>query len=214
MNSGNDGDQLASDLAAYFDGELPTERALHVEAWLEDRPELAAELNAQTEITRLFQSVPPLEPSLNDWNQALAQIEIRLAPRPHPVPVASNPSAHRVHRYGFGWTAAAAASIVLALWVAQPPRPADMDAQRAFPVAEAEDVEIQSIHGQDMGQLVVGAVPLEEPVALAAAHDVTVESMQPDADGMVPEIGAVSGDAHSPMLYTPLPGLPPSEKTQ
>lgn len=199
-----------SELAAYLDGENNGEESARVEEWLAQNPELAAELEAHEEVSRLYQSAPPPEPSAEAWDGLLARIETELTTRSTPLGVfghaVDRDDSPRPRRSWLAWTAAVAAGILIALAYVGNPRPRDLAGRDSLPVASDDDVNILSVHGQDIAMLVVGAVPLQEPLALATAHDVTVENVQPDSDGMMPQIGTNSADASSPMIVAPIGG--------
>jgi anti-sigma factor RsiW len=206
----------AEDLAAYLEGELITARWLQVEAWLAEHPEVAAELESQRELavywSHVFQSHRPPEPSAEQWDKTLAQVESGLA-RPAASRAVERYLARPMPRSGGRWTrwfAAAAAVMAMMLAGERLSRPV-ISADEVFPVATPEEVDILSVHGQDMAYLVVGDTPLKEPLALATGEDILVESIQPDADGMVPHVGMTPEDTASPMLVAPVSAAPPEK---
>ncbi len=204
----------AAELAAHLDGELPVELALRVERWLDENPELAAELEAQCELTQTYQDYTVPEPTPEEWDLTLQRIETALAQpttRVSVVPAAPNPvDPRRSNSRWLRWPAAAAAVVLLALLNSHNPAHRGTAAIEPFPVATADEVDILSVHGQDISMLVIGRVPLHEPLALATVHDVTVENMQPDADGMMPD--ATASNSTSPMIVAPLNGGVPAER--
>jgi hypothetical protein len=195
--------------AAYADGELegsPDLDALKTEVacWLAAHPEAAAELAAQHQLRRLCQAAALPEPAEETWQGVLAGIETRLLQRPHRLPLG------RVLTWGAGGVAAAVAAVWLAL--ALLPRPAGNppgpDATMAkaseepFPVATEEEVEILSVQGDDTGTLVVGQLPVTGPLVLAQPGDVTLHSVRPAADNMVPDVQLQGTGA--PMIWSPM----------
>jgi hypothetical protein len=80
--------------------------------------------------------------------------------------------------------------------------------EEPFPVASAEDVDIISVEAADAGTLVIGEPPLKEPLVWASAGDVTLERVEPDWDGMVPEVRMPSEGPDPPMIVAPLEGGP------
>jgi len=69
-----------------------------------------------------------------------------------------------------------------------------------FSVAAAHEVEILNVDGADTPTLVVGELPVQGPLVLAAPGEVTVTSVQPAArDNMVPEVN-VQGPRR-PMIW-------------
>jgi anti-sigma factor RsiW len=200
------------ELAAYLDGELSTDAWLRVEGWLTEHPDVAAYLDGHREVAMWFESARPPEPSFEEWDAALQRIENALAaPASLPLVVSRRPKQGRRGQW-MRWTAAAAAIIVAAVLIQRQPSPMSNLAVEPLPVASADDVEILSIHGADMAMLLVGAVPLQEPVALATGNDVTVENMQPDSEGLVPSLGISPDDTGSPMIVTPANSRQPAEK--
>jgi hypothetical protein len=188
-------------LAAYADGELsPPERA-RVRAWLQRHPEAAAELDALERLDDLVRTTRAPAPAERDWDTAFAKVERSMA---------GSPTGRPARRAGVGRRLLAGAGLGLAAAVALAvlhPPPAD----EPLPVASADDVEILSVDGADAGALVVGDLPVRGPLVLAAAGDVTVERLEPDEDGMVPDLHLELGEAATPLLVAPLEGAAAQE---
>lgn len=177
-------------LAAYADSELDRATRHRVETWLASHPEAAAEFEAQRRLQRLWKASAPTEPVAGAWDSALARIQAGLAGFETRVP--------RRRRLALGWWAAGvatAAGIVLAILTVAALRPGlptpqapSAASEEPLLLASGEDVEIISIAGADVSALVVGEPPLREPLILASADEMAVESLEPEADGMVPYV--------------------------
>jgi hypothetical protein len=70
-------------------------------------------------------------------------------------------------------------------------------------VVSADDVEIVSLRAADRVTLVVGVPPVTEPLVLASLGDVELDGVEPDADGMVPDVHMGEGSV-TPMIVAPL----------
>jgi hypothetical protein len=192
-------------LVAYVDAKLDADLYHRIETWLADHPEEAAEVAAQRRLARVWQETTPAEPSALAWQRVFAGIESGVAP------VVAQPagSVRRRLTWGVGIAATAAALI----WVTfalrdagSPPPRAELPREETWePLALASqgDVEIISVAPEDMGALLVGEPPLREAVVLARSGDVTVQSVTPDVDGMLPDMAGMTGQT-SPMIVVPL----------
>jgi hypothetical protein len=68
-----------------------------------------------------------------------------------------------------------------------------------LPVVTAEDVQILSIEGDEVGALVVGEPPVQGPLTLASAEDMTVDESGSDVQGpKVPKTAEHVADKHQP----------------
>jgi hypothetical protein len=167
-----------------------------VEAWLAAHPEAAAEVEAQRRLAELCRTATPPEPGEAAW----AALGERIAAG---VGTARGRPGRR-----FAWIAlvgSLAAGLFLA-WLAlgpvprgPAPEPAPVAVVEPYPVVSPEDVEIISIAAADRDALVVGEPPLREPLVLVAPGEVEVQSIGPEADGMVPYVPA------GPVAPTPVP---------
>jgi hypothetical protein len=189
-------------LTAYADGELDAATRADVEAWLADHPDAAAEVDAQRRLTRLVQAARPGEPDEASWATALAGIEAALA-----APVSRALAGAKRS----GWavlavrlTSAAAVFLLLLVPERAPRQPAVGPPVEPLPVASPDDVDIISVHGEDVGLLVVGDPPLREPLALAAAGEICVVQVQPDVDGIMPQVLPEGQSPAAPMVVAPL----------
>lgn len=196
-------------LAAYADGEFEGRDDLtllkqRVEQWLAENPEARAELTVIRQLKNAWRQTTPPNPAPEVWQPMLAALECM-------------PRAGR--RTGVSWrrplgAAALAATIALAFlawWVNHPlsapepmpaPTPIAEDA-KPFAVAAAHEVEILNVEGADTHTLVVGELPLQGLLELAAPGEVTVDNVQPAArDNMLPEV-RVRGPGR-PMIWARL----------
>jgi hypothetical protein len=71
-----------------------------------------------------------------------------------------------------------------------------------LPVARADEVAILRVEGIDTETLVVGQLPLQGLLELASAEEVSVTSMEPAEDNMVPKVRV---GARSPMIWARAP---------
>jgi hypothetical protein len=207
-------------LAAYFDGELEGRDDLAdlrawLEAWLQEHLEAAHDWASHQRLQKLWLDTTPAEPNAASWNQTLEQIAAR---RRKPIGVPGGQSA---------WLTASivAASIALFfsllfgalrfMWptdvrndpvaVALPENPnkADPQAMEVFPVATAEEVVIRRVEGADTSLLVVGQLPVNGPLELAAPGEVRVVHVRPDVrDQMMPTV--LEKGPRPPMIWAKL----------
>jgi len=71
-----------------------------------------------------------------------------------------------------------------------------------LPVAEACEIEILHINGEDTPSLVVGTLPVQEPLELAEAGEIQFTRVQPaKLDRMVPTVHVGGG---RPMIWARL----------
>jgi hypothetical protein len=179
-------------LAAYADGELAPPDAARVEAWLDEHPEAAAEVEAMYRLARAWEETAAPEPSPDAWERARDRIEATTAAPPR------RPFARALP--------AAAAAALLAILVGRGLRPGVPDVpDESLPVAGGGDVTILSMDGTDAGALVIGQPPVAGPLDLASGGDVQMLKAEPP--GAVP---AVWKDGDSPLLLVPRkPGRAP-----
>jgi anti-sigma factor RsiW len=207
-------------LAAYFDGELEGRDDLadlraRLEAWLEEHPEAVHEWAIHQQLQKLWLDTTPAEPNAATWNRTLAQIEAR---RRKPV---------GVRRSKRPWLADSVVAASIALFfgllfgasrfvlptdvisdpfaVAPPedPNKADPIAMEIFPVATAEEVVVRRVEGADTSLLVVGQLPVNGPLELAAPGEVRVVYVRPGVgDQMMPTV--LEKGPHPPMIWAKL----------
>jgi anti-sigma factor RsiW len=181
-------------LAAYADGELEGRDDLavlkeRVEDWLAQHPEAEAELEQLRQLKQAWQDTTPSPPAPHVWQRLLRELEQPLRPAP-----ATTRSAWR-RSAAMATALAACVALALALWSAHrpdavpSPQPALSADEAPFAVAAAHEVEILDVDGADTHTLVVGELPVQGPLVLAAPGEITVTSVQPAArDNMVPEV--------------------------
>ena len=189
------------ELAAYADGELDAAARARIEAWLTEYPETMTEIEAQRRLHQVFASSLPAEPAESDWAGVLRKIDLAIPQSPETSRHPSRLSAW-LRILGSG---AAAAAVLLAflLWhPSQPPRSPQPEVDEPLAVATAEDVDIISLDDADCGVLVVGQPPLAGPMVLGGRGDMTVISIKPDSDGMVPQV--TFENVETPMIVAPL----------
>jgi anti-sigma factor RsiW len=207
-------------LAAYFDGELEGRDDLadlraRLEAWLEDHPEVVHERANLQQLQKLWLDTTPAEPNAASWNQTLEQIEAR-----HRKPIGVSTSKRP-------WLAVSVVVASIALFIGLPfgalrymmptdvsndplavappdnPNKADPYAMEIFPVATAEEVVIRRVEGADTSLLVVGQLPVNGPLELAAPGEVRVVYMRPDVrDQMMPTV--LEKGPRPPMIWAKL----------
>jgi anti-sigma factor RsiW len=198
--------------AAFVDGELDADTHRRVEAWRAAHPDDAAEVQGQHRLAQLWQQTAPAEPSADAWDGLLGRLHGALAP----AAAATSPRTRPWLRWGLAVMATAAAVLWIAFaWrspIPEAPRsgPGDEDGWEPLVLASRADVEIHSVAADDVPALLVGEAPLQEALVLARAGDVAVKSVEPDVDGMVPDMSGMGGQA-SPMIVVPLGSPPPKD---
>ena len=208
-------------LAAYVDNELDDAARGTLEQRLRSDPTLANELDGQRrfspENVSLWNTVGPPPPSERDWNDVRARIEHALLPTGGAARRRWQPWQNRWFRRGILAaaaavvpSAAAAAVVLISLLAQRPTNPLEIvtplpDVESntgVFSIVQPNDVEIVSVRPADSKHLVVGQSPLNEDVALAAATEIQLESVQPARDGPIPEVSM--GGGGPPMIYVPV----------
>jgi hypothetical protein len=211
----NDDEPRPEELAAYVDGELDLIARLHVERWLACDPEATREVEAQRYFCELWRAMVPRDPTESDWARAALRCANRRASaRPRRLFSWEWAVLSRLNRHTAA-TAALAATLLLALTLGPLP-PGPKPAPPAvpideFPVLAPGDVEIISLDPADSERLVIGEVPLREPVVPMLPADIHFTSMRPDADGVVPYLHARRGSSLVPMI-APSPRREPPKK--
>jgi hypothetical protein len=190
-------------LAAFADGELDAQGASQVlqhkiEAWLAEHPVALAEVEAQRQLTEWCRATAPADPGDAAWEATAS----KLKQVPLSLPVRSRGGARLAWLAVLGTTAAAV------LWLASdlsplsrhelPSTPPDLE---PFPVAIAAEVEIQSVRGDDVASVVVGELPVQGALVLLEPGEVTLTSVEPTRDNMVPEVR--TGNA-IPLIWAPV----------
>jgi anti-sigma factor RsiW len=188
-------------LAAYVDGQLDPALRNHVETWLRNHPEATAEIEEECQLARLWRATTPMEPEETKWATVLARIDIGF--------FRAQASRLRRRRFiGVGAAVALAATLLLLLVWPQRPEPAEAPASaEPLAVVSPDDVEIVSLRAADRVTLVVGVPPLTEPLVIASPGDVELQHVEPDADGMVPDIH-MDEMSDTAMIVTPRSAAP------
>jgi hypothetical protein len=196
-------------LAAYADGELDAAGRARVEAWLADHPEARVELENQRTLSRtnseLWQSIAPASPGERRWSRLFNRVHTALRNRPAtPEPTLRSPG----FRYGAAILATAAAAL-FAIGLFRPGEQAPVISspnvdETALVMADANDIDIQSIQDADTELLVVGLPPLTGQLVLASAGEIQLEKVAKDTDGMMP--APMAGGPNVPMLCVPMAG--------
>ncbi len=73
-----------------------------------------------------------------------------------------------------------------------------------FPVLNPNDVEIISVSDADSGGLIVGELPLHEPMVTADAGDIRFGVIRAEEDGVVPYVRVSAPGSNAPII-TPRP---------
>jgi hypothetical protein len=175
-------------LAAYADGELHGADLAAVEAWLDACPQARAEVEALRQLACQCRRTAAREPAPEVWDAVLNQVHAAFPPRPRPLPF----------RRPTGWpvlpTVAAAAAAVFAavlvgraFWPAPPANPTiPVTLTGPLNLADARDVEIISINGDDTDNLLVARPPVRGSLQLAGPGDVTSVGYE-KFEGVVPD---------------------------
>ena len=214
-------------MAAYVDGELDSKSQAELQAWLQENPHEAADVEAQRQLARLWQYAAPPEPSPQAWEEIGGCVQAAYAE----TLLGPSPPLNRIRKWlrPWGWSmgliTTAAASLVLALTLLRPGlqtksgsnQPAavllvedrgihdpDNDIETPFPVAQSEEIEIISMDSADLELLVMGDFPLREAIVLVSVGDISLHRVEPDAkDEMVPFVN-MSNSGNTPMIVAPL----------
>jgi hypothetical protein len=195
-------------LAAYTDGELHGPDRSAIEAWLDVCPQARSEVEALHVLACQCRGTTAPEPSPDAWDAVLNHLHAALPAGPRPLPFPRR--GRRQFVPALGAAAAIFAAVVLGrvLWT-NPPVPSNSTSPSStltgpLELADARDVEIISIGGDDTESLLVGRPPVHEALVLAGPDDVTlvgIDAFQgpvPDwhRDGGTPMIGpSIAGEA-------------------
>ncbi len=192
-------------LAAYADGELDAAGRARVEAWLAEHPEARAELENQRTLSRtnaaLWKSSAPRSPGERSWSKIFHRVRMTLAHRP------PEPARHSLRFRPVLATLGVAAAVLFAIGLFRPGEPFPLppsvgDDDTVLVMADAADIDIQSIQYTDAELLVIGQPPLTGQVVLAAPGDIQLEKVAKDTDGMVP--APMASGPNVPMLCVPI----------
>jgi hypothetical protein len=160
------------------------------------------------DLRRLLQRTAPPEPHPAVWTSLFAQIE-RQARGEGQVTRSGLASRLSSLTPWLAASAAVAAALLVALLIelGRTPQVANVGpvaptGAEAFPVASAAEIEILSVAGADTHTLVVGNPPLDGTLELLEPGDVSLFSVEPAADDMVPEFRFHGPNA--PMIWAHL----------
>jgi hypothetical protein len=179
-------------LAAYFDGELEgrddvADVRAKIEAWIETHPEAQEEWCKHRELQQAWLDTTPADPGPATWNQVLEQIR---AKRQVSEPGAQAAGGRRV------WLAVGAFAASVALFVgllfaamrgieSTPKNDITINPKvpepevEVFQVATADEIRIIWIDGADTAAMIVGDMPLNEPMELVATSEFRVVTCCP-----------------------------------
>jgi hypothetical protein len=198
-----------------------TQRAL--EGWLRLHPDVAAELQGHRRLSRLWDRTIPEPPAPEKWGrlQRNIELELRRAPRPPKsgrrwwiVPLAlgtvAASAALAFQLLHFDWQSAfrgdrSSASLTVNQDDEDRLRqavnhPDEQDLPSTIEVLAPDDVDILSMDLRDRSAIVVGALPLKQPLALLTPEEVSVEHLEPGSTQRKPEFTAEP----TPMLWVPV----------
>jgi len=198
---GDTGGPTPEYFAAYVDGQLAPALRRGVEKWLRDHPEATAEIEEQRQLARLWQATTPAEPEAANWATIFARVDSGFFRSRLP-----GMRTRRLIRLGAAG-GLAAAMLLVALCPHGPGPSEDPAGVEPLAVVSPDDVEIISLRAADRVTLVVGVPPVTEPLMLASPGDVELENVEPDADGMVPDIHLDEGSL-TVMIVAPLGAVP------
>jgi len=207
-------------LAAFFDGECEGRDDLaqlkqEIEAWLAVNPRAQQDLAEYRRLLQTWQNTSPLDPDPAQWSAMLARVEAETSMGLGISECKCEQPRTRARRSMVRWTAAAtvaaACLAVVLLWqpaprVPQVLPPAPTVARAAIddevlPVADGQEVVIVRVEGADTHTLVVGQLPVQGILELAAPGDVVVMRLRPDAsDNMIPHMN----ESSAPLIWSKL----------
>jgi anti-sigma factor RsiW len=165
-------------LAAYVDGELDPAQGMDLEIWLRNHLEAAAQIEQHRDLARVWQETAAIEPAAEKWAAVLERIECGLS-RSRALAIARR----RLVRAGVAVAVAATVLLVL-VWH---PRATPLKVE-PLTVVSPDEVEIVSLRAADRRTLIVGVPPVTGPLVFASPRDVELERVEPDGDGMMPDI--------------------------
>ncbi len=184
-------------LSQYYDGELdhdPARKSL-VENWLATCPEAAEQIETYENIEQLLEQTVPLEPDDFQWQKVVLGIEDGCRRR-------HERWAWLSRRLAAGMLGSTAAAVLLTLMLIPKPQtdqqarpaPTQVEAKPSeapvdpWQVATSDEIEILRVGGDDTGSLVVGDPPVEGMLELASPGEVTLYSVEPAEDNMIPDV--------------------------
>jgi len=204
-------------IAGYVDCELDAAASSRVEAKLQvdaaSREAVEAQRAFAPSNSLLWSRVEPPAPSADEWNRVKASVIAAAVPQY----AAWRTSKTRLWRYLLAAIvavpASVAAAVLLAMSIMHSPNGANSpDAGKepnaeVFAVLAPHEVEIESVRNSDIPLLVVGESPFQGGVTFVSYTDVKVGPVQPDSDGMVPQV-EIGNSTSTPMIYAPLARVP------
>ena len=197
MNS--DGAPTRAELVALVDGRLDAIRTRQIELWLAVHPDDAAVVEEHRQVLCQVRDLAPPQPSESDWDQVWGRIDEALPASPE--------TPARPRRRVLAVVAGIAALLLLTIpsHVSRPRPQGSVESTAAAPIllASADEVEIVSIDGADLGALLVGEPPLRRPLELAAVGDVELNFAEAGEQGWIPAMGG--GELGTSMYVVPMP---------
>lgn len=193
-------------LAAYADGEFEGRDELvvlrrRVEEWLGRHPRAQEELAQYRKLRQLWLATSPAEPSSDAWSRMQVNLQ-RLCAQSAPRLCGRR----RAPWAASALVAAACLTVVITFQsVRQPGQTNGLPVinlssnQNPFPVVGEREVTILRVNGDDARSVVVGVLPLQGLMDVAAKGDVTLTSMKPHGrSNVMPNVHQRGPDA--PMM--------------
>jgi len=187
-------------LAAYLDGHLDPPARREIERWLARHPRTARDLQLHREIAGLWATTRAPDPNPARWSQVLDRVQADLFGPPK-RPLWRRP--FMLNLAGVASLAAAALLFVIASLLLKYPSVSKAKVVEPFAVTSDADVEIVSVQAADRISLVVGEPPVHGPIEFVAPGDVELQNVQPDTDGMVPQLQKGGAESTPPMIVAP-----------
>lgn len=185
------------EICAFCDGELSDLDRRRIEQWLREHPPTLAQWQAWRSFQESCRHSQPVEPTEAEWNTILGRIDDALR----------NPTAKRARG---NWRLTAAMSAAAAVLVVAVAMHGDRESAlrsrdvEIFPVASPDDVEIISVDAHGANAVVIGELPLRNPIVLMEPGDATLKSVERNHQELFSEVRMQPDAEEAPMILGPV----------